>query len=284
MKLQLFLLSLLVAMGVCCSAICADDTGITVTGSGEAKVKPNRLEIDLKASSSAELTSDAVIKYRDALRRAKEAFEKLKIEHLEIADRGLNVANNNPAANSYQAQLMMANGNQPAAKAEVGIAKSLRLSISGLDKLSEEEIVSLVAKLLDTAKDAGVTAGSDSNSAMMARLGMSVPNSMVTFVADDATEARAKASAAAFQEAKKNASRLAGLAGVVLGPVLSMEELNAGSTKGKSLQEQMLSAVYGIGSSEAEDPRLAASALVELPVKVTVRVRFGIQSPGGATK
>src|SRR4051794_6483667 len=126
MKLFLLGISLLVLLCGVCRDAAAQDTGITVTGSGEAKAKPNRLEIDMKASSSAELTSDAVIKYRDSLRRAKDAFEKLKIEHLEIGDQGLNVTNSMPGGN--QQQWMNGNGNPQPGKAEVGISKALRLS------------------------------------------------------------------------------------------------------------------------------------------------------------
>ena len=261
----------------------ADEVGISVMGSGEASVKPNRLEIDLKANASAELTGDAVVKYRDSVRRAKEAFEKLKIERLSIDDRGLNVASSiGGDQNGYQ--IAIRNGQQPATKNEVGISKALRLSITGIDKLSEEEIVTLVAKLLDTAKDAGVATGSDSRSAMAARFGVSMPNSMVTFVADDASAAMKKASEAAFQDAKQNATRLADLAGVKLGPVLWVEDTSNGASKDKSMQERLVSMVYGMGTGDLEDSRLSAPTLVEIPVKVSVRVRFAIQSPSGGSK
>ena len=78
----------------------ADEGGITVTATGEATVKPNRLEIEIKSGASAELTGDAVVKYRDNLRRAKEAFEKLKIENLQVEDRGMNVANTAAGGNN----------------------------------------------------------------------------------------------------------------------------------------------------------------------------------------
>src|SRR4051812_47510502 len=88
MKLPI-LAVLLVGLCAVAGISVAEDTGISVTGSGEATAKPNRLEIDLKANASAELTGDAVVKYRDSVRRAKEAFEKLKLERLTIGDRGL---------------------------------------------------------------------------------------------------------------------------------------------------------------------------------------------------
>jgi len=276
------LLAVLLAAGACCGVAIGQETGITVTGTGESKVKPNRLEIDLRASSSAELTADAVVKYRDSVRRAKDAFDKLKLEKLEIDDRGLNVTSNTPGQNPNQ----FINGNpvQNNTKAEVAISKSLRLTITGVDKLSEEDVISLVAKLLDTAKDVGIGTGNDSKSQLMARFGMSAPNSMVTFVADDPSAAMKKASEAAFQEAKQSATRLADLAGVKLGPVISVEDISAGPSKDKSVQEKLISSIYGIGTSDTEDPRMAASTLVELPVRITLRVRFAIQNPAGASK
>src|SRR5262249_40794909 len=141
-------------------ATAAEEPGITVSSVGEAKIKPNRLEIEIKAGAAAELTGDAVAKYRDALKRTRESFDKLKIDKLEFVERGTNVAKSAPAAN--QNNFNMPGNQQAAVKPEVNISKSLRLSVTGIDKLSEEELVTLVAKLLDAAKDAGVSVGGDS--------------------------------------------------------------------------------------------------------------------------
>jgi uncharacterized protein len=256
----------------------ADDTGISVSATGESTVKPNRLEIEIKAAASAELTGDAVVKYRDALKRAKDAFEKLKIDKLELEDRGMNVANS--AAGGNQQFVNVVGGNQQAAaKPEVNISKSLRLSVAGIDKLSEEDLVSLVAKLLDTAKDAGVSVGNESNNSLLSRInGMSTPVAMVTFVADDPSTARQAASEKAFAQAKQKAQRLAELAGAQLGPVLSMEETSGSSGRQESIQERMIEMIYGSGGGSAPaDPRLTSPLLVDLPVQVNLRVRFGLE-------
>jgi uncharacterized protein YggE len=255
----------------------ADDAGITVTATGESTVKPDRLEIDLKAAAGAELSADAVVKYKDALRRAKEAFDKLKLGNLQVIERGFNVASSgggNPNANAFV-------GGQPQqpAKSEVDISKSLRLAVSGIDKMSEEEVATLVAKLLDTAKDAGVVAGSDTNSALMMRMGVSAPNSMVTFVVNDPSAARKKAAEDAVRQAKEKAQRLAELTGSQLGAVLSVEENPVSTGKEKSAQERMMMLVYGLSGAEPDDPRLTSTSLAELPVRVNVRIRFAL-GPG----
>ena len=58
--------------------------GISVYGTGETSAKPDLVEISLRANASAELTADALVKYRDTKRRTLEAFEKLKLEKLEV--------------------------------------------------------------------------------------------------------------------------------------------------------------------------------------------------------
>jgi uncharacterized protein len=278
----------LLFLALCSIGICgvarAEDAGITVAATGEATVKPNRLEIEIKSGASAELTGDAVVKYRDGLRRAKEAFEKLKIDNLQVEDRGMNVANT--AAGGNNGVINLGGGAPPAAKPEVNISKSLRLVVTGVDKLSEEQLINLVAKLLDTAKDAGVAAGGDSNSSLLMRMnGMAGPTTMVRFIADDPAPARKKAAQEAFKQGREKAQQMAEMAGATLGPVISMEETSGGAgEKGMSLQERMIEMIYGGGGSAApDDPRLTSNLLVDMPVRVSLRIRFGLQ-PGGANK
>lgn len=258
----------------------AEDSGITVTASGETAVKPNRLEIKIKASASAELTGDALVKYRDVLRRAKEAFDKLQNQNLQLVDDGFNVAS---ASVGNPAVMGMPSGNQPAGKSEVGINKSLRLTVLGIDKLSEDELATLIAKLLDVAKDAGVATGPETNSSLIMRMGgMVAPSPLATFIADDPSAARKQAAEEAFRQAKDKAQRLAELAGAPLGAVVAIEEIPASTgTKQESLQERMMEMIYGGGgSAAADDPRLTSTSLRDLPVRVNLKVRFALQVNG----
>ena len=172
-----------------------------------------------------------------------------------------------------------------AAKPEVNISKSLRLVVTGVDKLSEEQLINLVAKLLDTAKDAGVAAGGDSNSSLVMRLnGVAGPTTMVKFVADDPAPARKKAAQEAFKQGREKAQQMAEMAGATLGPVISMEETLGGGEKGASIQERMIEMIYGGGgSSGPDDTRMTSNLLVDMPLRVNLRIRFGLQ-PGGANK
>ncbi len=88
------------------------EEGILVSGTGEALVKPNQLEIYLTASGEAELGADAVVKYQQAVSRTLEAFDGLKFQNLKLEPRGLGVATSGmtPAA---AARLGMEPGQTP---------------------------------------------------------------------------------------------------------------------------------------------------------------------------
>jgi uncharacterized protein YggE len=113
---------------------------------------------------------------------------------------------------------------------------------------------------------------------MLEMMGRGTASTLVNFVVSDATEARKKAYDHAFREAKARAENLAALAGVKLGGVLSLSESSSPVADEASLQERMISAVYGVGNEKgATEVRITSSELVEVPVRITLEVRFGIQ-------
>src|SRR5262249_12461345 len=67
------------------------EPGITVEGTGEARSVPDVVEINLKLTARAELTDDAVVKHRDARKRAMETFKALKLDNLKIDERDLSL-------------------------------------------------------------------------------------------------------------------------------------------------------------------------------------------------
>ncbi|HEY2881839.1 MAG TPA: SIMPL domain-containing protein, partial [Pirellulales bacterium] len=136
-------------------------------------------------------------------------------------------------------------------------------------------------KLLDGIRDAGLTTGPDPNNPNAQAEGQ-LANAVVMFVADNLEQARKQATAAAFQNAKEKAQRIAELAEGKLGAAAAVEEspsLNAMNDEAAALG--MLTAIYAGGSVGAENPSLKSAILVELPVRVNLRVRFNLQSRGG---
>ncbi len=254
-----------------------DSSGISVFGSGEVRVKPTRVEINLTAGAGAELTGDALVKYQDSLRRTLAAFEKLELRNLTIEQRGLSFASD---AGSAGGQGVPYNDAGPSRKSKIAITRSLRLALSGVDKLSEEELTTTIGKLLDAAKDAGATIGAEAENAVLMRMmgQTGSPTPVVTFVVEDVQQAREAAYQQAFDQAKSRAVRLARLADARLGAVEAIEEApEATGGKNESVQARMISAIYGISSkSGEEETRLTADQLVAIPVRVTLKVRFSL--------
>jgi len=257
----------------------ADEPGITVQGTGEVMAKPDLLEIDVRAAAEAELTGDAVVKYDDALRRIRGALARLEMKELTVEERELSIASGAEAAGPLAA-VMVAQGKTPA-KASFHIARSLRLTVREIDKRPEADVIGTISKLLDAAKDAGADVGKEGGTAallqMVGRGGG--PSSVVHFVVEHPEELREKAYQKAFDEATARATRLEKLARSQLGRAVSIEEV-AAAAKGPGMQEQMISAIYGIGTAGGDDARLSSDKLIDIPVRVTLRVRFAIDGGG----
>jgi uncharacterized protein YggE len=263
----------------------ADNPGITVSATGEAKAKPTQVELNLTAAGSAELAGDAMVKYRDALRRMTSAFEALKMENLEVTEQGLSYSEANSAGQAA-ALAAFGGGTAPAAKPQVQISRGLQLVLKQIEQLPEQALMEKIARILDTAKDSGASQGAPANARMamiMASMGVGQSGDLgVTFVVEDADAVRQRAYEDAFAQARARAQRLASLAGVKLGPVLSVEEDAPSPAQDKdqaSMQMRMLATIYGMASSgqEAESSRITSDKYEEIPVRVALRVRFAIE-------
>ncbi|HEX5443892.1 MAG TPA: SIMPL domain-containing protein [Pirellulales bacterium] len=252
---------------------------ITIAGSGEALAKPDTLEIDLIASADAELMSDATTKYDGAVRRINGALNGLGLEGLKVEQRGIRITNRAPGGGGGVAGLVAAAGNQPTGKTHTGISRSLRLVLPKIDQLSEAEVMGAIGRMLDAAKDAGASIGPESSAGgilAMMRQGQA-DSPVVTFVVQNPQSAREQAYREAFDDAKSRATRLAALAGAKLGRVLSMDELGPAPANEKGLQETMLAEIYGVGNIQAAEARLVSHTLEDIPVRVSLRVRFALE-------
>ena len=133
--------------------------GFTVTGKGHVAARPNLVEIDLDVSASSELTADAIVKYRDAKKRIRDAFAALKLANVDVDERGLLVDQKGQMQNYYFFDY------QPntRTKTEVQLTRKLVVKASDIRKMDEESVLQLVGRLLDVAQDAGAHVGSGNN-------------------------------------------------------------------------------------------------------------------------
>ena len=268
----------LLILVACCATARAQDpggaNGISVAGSGEAKGKPTAVEISAVVSGDAELAADAIVKYRDTKRRAVEALEGLKLEGLTIESGGFAI---NQGMDPAQQQAMM-QGNAVAggSKQRVTVTEQLTVVLGGLDKLKDEELMDTVLKVVDTGRDGGLQIGRPQprnyyEMQMYYNNGQGNAN-MVSFKIPDAEALREKAYESAMADARKRAERLASLAGVKLGRILSVRDQGA-AARNMNPQTAQMYAMTG----QAPDPgELSSGVYTEIPARVNLAVQFEI--------
>jgi uncharacterized protein YggE len=250
--------------------------GFTVLGKGAAGARPNRLEIDLEVSAASELSSDAIVKYRDAKKRLQEAFATLKLKDVAVAERGLLVDQKGQMFNPYY----MDSPPSRKGKIEVQLTRKLVVTCGNIREMDEEAVLQLVARLLDAAQDAGGKVGGQNDNMPYYYYRYNQGGTgLVRFILDDFGPLQEKAYGEAIADARAKAARLAKLSGVELGRVAGVREVVVPGDKAASRFNP-----YGYGdggSSDDEMPRkrLESSRFQEIPVRVELQVRFDTAPP-----
>lgn len=244
--------------------------GFTVVGKSSVAAKPNLVEIDLDVAASSELTADAIVKYRDAKRRLRDAFSALKLDNVAVEERGLLVDQKGMMNPNYFG------GFQPNSrtKTEVQLTRKLVVKASNVRQMDEDGLLQLVGKLLDVAQDAGGRVGGQSNfNPYYYNPYAGFSNGLIRFVLDDFDKLQEEAYEKAIADARARAQRLAKLSGVTLGPIVAVRELAVPGDRNFNPGNQNL-------GSDEETPhkRLESAKFQEIPVRVELLVRFETRS------
>jgi len=242
---------------------------ITVTATGSAESLPDTVEIVATVVGNAELAGDAVEKYRGSKRLAQEAFKQLGIDGLVVQGGGL-------ALNSGSAPNMMAaiqgQGDQPKAGDKVAVQERLKITLGAVDKREPEKLLEELTRVVDAAKDAGVTIGSGPQGMMAIQLSGGKPAPLATFKLSNTDALREKAYQAAIDDARARAGRLAEMAGGRLGEVISIQEaVTPASSSGGEMNAYL--ALLGQAAGQSKD---TSPELTPIPVSVTLTVQFAL--------
>jgi uncharacterized protein YggE len=237
--------------------------GFTVAGKGFVVAKPDLVEIDLDVVASSELTADAIVKYRDAKRRIRDAFSALKLGNVTVDERGLLVDSKGQMQSPYFFDY------QPntRTKTEVQLTRKLIVKAADIRKMDEEGVLQLVGRLLDVAQDAGgkVGSGNNMNPYYYYRFGGNMTTGLVRFVLEDFDKVQEEAYEKAIADARSRAERLARLSKVELGPIIAVRELVVPGDKGTNSED------------EPVKKRLETAKFQEIPVRVELLVRFEVR-------
>jgi uncharacterized protein len=252
----------------------AGDTGITVAGVGTVKGKPTVVEIGSSVSGEGELANDASVKYRDAKKRAVTALDALKNPDLSVESKGFAV---NQASDPAQQQRMMQGmGADPNTKAKVQVTEELKVLLKNADKLETEKLMEMILKIIDTARDSGLTIGPGAMTyyqmQMAAQNGQSM--SMISFKIPNPSDLREQAYKLAIDDAKTKANRLADLSGVKLGHIISVQDQDAGKN-----DPNMYNYWYQMAQANKDqsDASLSSNVFGDITLSVHLVVQFEIE-------
>ena len=250
--------------------------GIAVKATGVVKLRADVLELEGHVSGNAELAGDAITKYRSNRQRAVEAIEALQIPSLAVKSGRIDITSALDAASQRAMQQGMAataSANRP-----LNVSEPLSIRIDGIDKLTNDEIMETLVKILDAGKDAGITLG--------AKAGQPAYNpytggyntsgtALARFRLSDVEGSRQKAFEDAMKNATRQGERLAKLAGLKLGKVRSINE-SAATTS----QAQQINPYYAFMTQDAdkEAELFTSSSLQEITVSAVIDVEFEVET------
>lgn len=247
------------------ASLAQQQTGITVNAQGQAKGKPSLVELQAQIGGEAELTADAIVKYRDARKRALEAIENLKIPGLSIESEGFSVSQ---AVDPAAQQAMMRGMQAPAGKQQVSVTEKLRLKLVDVDKMEAEAMMDAVLKIIDTGRDAGLMIGPGQTNVNYWPPPPQPP--MVAFKIPDPDALRAEAYAAAMKDARSKAEKLAALAGAKLGRVVSVSDATT--------MQGMPNPYYGYMPQASNTlDELSGGVFGDIPLVVKLTVNFELE-------
>lgn len=277
MKNKLVMAAACVLLGA--GSVRAED-GITVSASGEVKSKPTVVEIGATVTADAELTADAIVKYKEAKKKGIDAITNLKLPNVAIESNGFTVN----AAMDQQQQMRVMQGmpGGTAPKQKVEVSEQMKLTIKDADKIDSEKLMDTMLKVIDTGKDAGLVIGpppATNYYEMQIRMASGKGSNLALFKLGDITQLKEQAYKQAMDSASAKAKRLADLAGVKLGRVLSVaegqpkEETNQGANASRMAYANM----YGVPFVPNEQTDVSSSLCADIPVKVVLTVQFAIE-------
>jgi uncharacterized protein YggE len=267
-RLRLALMSIVLAPFTGIATAAESNHGIAVAGTGESKGKPSIVELSGTVTGEAELASDAITKYRDNRQRAVEAMDNLKIEGLKVTGSGVSI--NSALSPQAMQQMMNGMGSPGTGNARLQVSEPLKISIEGVDKMSTEDLLAMLVRIVDAGKDAGIAIGPQIDYQQYYYYGrMNQSQGLAKFKMADVKELRTQAYTAAIKDAREQAERLASLSGVKLGRVTSVRE---GPLPNQNVQQ----IYYGMPQKDDSDS-YTTTKLEDITVKIVLQVEFAIE-------
>lgn len=255
--------------------------GITVAATGQVEIRPDLLMIRGTLIESADDAEDAAVAFRDTRRRALGKLEKLEIDNLTFSTQSLQISR--VGAGDPNMAMMIGGFDDdvdPIAQ-QMTISQDVTITVAGIDQMEEDDLIELVMQISSFAMEAGLnmTPAVDQQSMLMRQMGMSsgTEEPVALFKVSNPEAAAEAAAQDAIASARKQAERLARLAGVELGPITAIIEspLSAGDSNDED-DNSYLGLIFGMmADAEGVEP-MTTSKLEDITLTTQLRVTFSI--------
>jgi len=220
----------------------AQNNGISVDGLGKASLTPKTLIVRVIVEGEAEIASDALAQFNSARARATEAFQKLGINDLEVKGEGPKI-DAGVSGGNQNVFVFNGGGNENGPVTKVNVRETLRLRVPDIGKMTPKARTETAAKILDSAKKAGLKLISAAQSLAAMQM-MYTPQGMktekgeglISFIPAEPEKAETQAFKNAINDAKKKAQALADVSGRKLGVVTSIQVLSRKQTADQNAQ------------------------------------------------
>ena len=250
---------IVIAPGVAAEDAKETDRYITVTGVGKVNAMPDAMELVGTVRGDGELAGDALTKFFAVANETVDKLKSLGIDGMTVSPQGLAVGQANQGTSTTERLLAARSGRAPEA-AKVCVSERLNIRIDGIDKLNRDELLATIVKIVDAGNEAGLAFGRPKTE--IERIRSAGESDYMLFRLVNTADEQAKARELAMKEARVNAERLADLAGVTLGRVLSIDQLNTSSY---------------VPSSMRSEPNTSPTREA-IEVAATIRVKFEISA------
>lgn len=240
------------------SAQAQNNTGyLSVTGVGQVDATPDVLELHGTISSSGELASDAMTTFATVKEEALASLKELDVEGMTVETSGLNIGTG--AAAGVNAFLRLQQPGVAAEPPQVSVSESLLIQLKGIDELDTEQLLGKMVKIIDAAKEAGITFGTaPTNISMVAYARTGMP-ALTAYKLAESDTLREQATEQAMKQARARAERLAKLAGGRAGKVRTV------------IETQNRSYTYGPMGAQLQGESSAVRQKITVQVSITVQ-------------
>lgn len=210
-----------------------ESPSITVTGIGKIMILPNVVELEGTIQGKGALAGDAFTTFTDVKQEATLALQEIMAEGLEVSNSGFSVGTPEDL-NASRMIIRAARGEEPPA-AEVAVRETMKIRLSGVDQMDQEQLVAKIVKIIDAGQESGLRF-TKPTSLFERTVNRGGPVSYLSFRRTDLDDLGQQADGLAMKHARSQAEKISRLADLSVGKIISIEEIRVPTVVSSSLR------------------------------------------------